>query len=492
MKILTQIVRVLKPSEVRLIRNFYKVQPNGEIKRRLELFELVKSGKVTTDMEAAKAVYKGEPNSAYSHLKNRLQKDVLNILLLKEGSKKYETKYAQAVFDCRRMLIEGQILIERGAYRAGEAVLLKANELAVEYELFAETLLINDLLRTTIGIRKGEQAYLSFEREITDSLHKLEKYLIVKDYYYRLGVLGYFAKNIDKSSKEYAKTALQEAEGHYNASQSPLIGYFYNYLGIYYGQLNHDYELAYKYALDYLKLVEVSPSITSETRIGTANLQIASIAAYKANYDEAMGFARSAKEKFITGLFNELQAIELMFVIAFHKRDYTEAETIMEMALVHPKYKANKIIPAKWEYFKANLLFVKGQYNQAAVMLMKETELTKDKAGWLMGYRIMELMCAIEQGELDIIDYRAESFKKLLQRQKDENVERPRTILKVLNTYVKTGGDIKMTLTEEKTSITKLREGKEHFRWDPLGFEMIRFDEWLDRLAAKQQVRVKR
>ena len=84
------------------------------------------------------AIYKGEPNSAFSHLKNRLQKDILNILLLKEGSKKYETKFAQATFDCRRMLIEGQILMERGAYKAGEAVLTKARELAAEYDLYAE------------------------------------------------------------------------------------------------------------------------------------------------------------------------------------------------------------------------------------------------------------------------------------------------------------------------------------------------------------------
>ncbi len=487
---MTQIVRVLKPGEIRLIRNFYKVQPNGEVKRRLELFELVKSGKVSTDVEAAKAIYKSEPNSAYSHLKNRLQKDILNILLLKEGSKKYETKYAQAVFDCRRMLIEGQILIERGAYRAGEAVLLKANELATEYELFAEILLINDLLRTTVGIRKGEQAYLAFESEIGNSLNKLGKYLVVKDYYYRLGVLGQFSKNIEKSSRDYAKTALEEAKQHYLETQSPLVGYFYNYLGIFYGQLYQDYPLAYQYAVEYLKLVENNPSISSETRIGTANLQLASIQINQGNYHEAVDYANTAQQKFIKGLFNELQAIEVLFIATFHKKEYRQAEKLMEVAVAHPKFKANKQIPAKWDYYKANLLFVNGQYNDAAVMLVRETELTKDKAGWLMGHRILELMCAIEQGDLEVFDYRAESFKKLLQRQKEENIERPRLILKVLGTYIKMGGDIKKTLADESTNLALLREGQNEYAWDPMGFELIRFDEWLDKLATRQ-VRVR-
>ncbi len=485
MKILTQIIRVLKPSEVRLIRNFYKVQPNGEVKRRLELFELAKAGKGGTDAEAAKAIYKGEPNSAFSHLKNRLQKDILNILLLKEGSKKYETKYAQAIFDCRRMLIEGQILIERGAYRAGEAVLLKANDLALEYELFAETMLINDLLRTTIGIRKGEQAYLAFETEISNSLDKLGKYFKVKDYYYRLGVLGQFTKKIEKSSLEYAKNALAEAEKDYKETNSPLVGYFYNFLGIFYGQLSQNYELAYTYALNYLKLVETSPSVSSETRIASANLQISSIAIHKGNYAEAINFAKTAQQKFIAGLFNELQAIEVMFIATFHLKDYAEAEHLMDEALVHPKIRANKQVPARWEYYKANLYFVNGNYNDAAVMLMKETELTKDKAGWLMGYRVLELMCAVEQDELEVFDYRAESFKKLLQRNKDENVERPRLALKILGTFIKTGGDIKKTMLEEKKNIELLKAGKDEYQWDPMGFELIRFDAWLERFALK-------
>lgn len=486
MKILTQIIRVLKPSEVRLIRNFYKVQPNGEVKRRLELFELAKAGKAGSDAEAAMAIYKGEPNSAFSHLKNRLQKDILNILLLKEGSKKYETKYAQAIFDCRRMLIEGQILIERGAYRAGEAVLLKANDLALEYELFAETMLINDLLRTTIGIRKGEQAYLSFEGEITDSLDKLAKYLKVKDYYYRLGVLGQFSKKIEKSSLEYAKNALAEAEKDYKLTNSPLVGYFYNFLGIFYGQLSQNYDLAFDYAVDYLKLVESSPSVSSDTRIASANLQISSIAIHKGNYPEAISYAQKARNKFIAGLFNELQAIEVMFIATFHYKDFEEAEKLMEVALQHPKIKANKQVPARWEYYKANLFFVNGKYNEAAVMLMKETELTKDKAGWLMGYRVLELMCAVEQDDLEVFDYRAESFKKLLQRNKEENVERPRLALKILGTYIKTGGDIKKAIQEEKDNIMLLSEGKGEYQWDPLGFELIRFDEWLNKLAQKK------
>ena len=85
-----------------------------------------------------------------------------------------------------------------------------------------------------------------------------------------------------------------------------------------------------------------------------------------------------------------------------------------------------------------------------------------------------------------MFDYRTESFKKLLQRNKEENVERPRLALKILGTYIKTGGDIKKTIQEEKDNIALLSEGKGEYQWDPMGFELIRFDEWLNKLAQKK------
>jgi hypothetical protein len=365
-------------------------------------------------------------------------------------------------------------------------VLLKAQDLAEEYELYAECVQINDLLRTNIGIRKGEAAYLSFEPKIIDNVSKLQKYLSVKDSYNRFGVISQFKKNFEKQSMAPLETALEEAGRFYKETGSATIGYYYNFLGIFYGHFLNDYELAEKYAKDYLKLIEVSPAISSDTRIASANLQIASISINKGDYAAAIGFAIAARDKFISGLFNELQAIEVQFVATFHNKDYAAANKIVEVAQLHPKFKANKQIPAKWEYYKANLSFVNSNYNDAAVVLMKETELTKDKAGWLMGYRVLELMCAVEQDDLDVFDYRTESFKKLLQRNKDENVVRPRTALKILGTYIKTGGDIKKTMVEEKENIELLSEGKGEYMWDAMGFELIRFDAWLDRLAKKK------
>ena len=154
MKNLTQIIRVLKPGEVRLIRNYYKVDTNGEERRRLELFDLIKEGSVSADKEAAMAIYNTKPNSAYSHLKARLRKDILNLLLLQDSSKRYEPEFAQAEFDCRRLFIEGDLLVSRGAYEPGVDALKEAQKLAIKFEFYNELVMIDDVLRSHLGGKK--------------------------------------------------------------------------------------------------------------------------------------------------------------------------------------------------------------------------------------------------------------------------------------------------------------------------------------------------
>ena len=117
MKQLVPLVKVLRPGEIRLIKHFFSLESNAEVKKRAELFTLILSKKAQTDQKALKKLYKTETNtSAFSHLKERLRKDVLNVLFLQDASKKFSTKYANAEFECRRNYIQADILIARGAY----------------------------------------------------------------------------------------------------------------------------------------------------------------------------------------------------------------------------------------------------------------------------------------------------------------------------------------------------------------------------------------
>lgn len=479
---LTQIINVLKPGEVRLIRNYYKIQSNGEVKQRLNLFDLIRTQKVTTDKEAAQNIYGGPPNSAYSHLKARLQKDILSLLLLQEGSKRYESPLGQAVFESRRMLIEGQMLIERGAYNMGVEILTKASKLTEKFELFNEHIAINDILRSHLGVKKGIKAYEKYDSEINEKSDKLIKLLHAKDRYHRVLVPNLFSKNQEQHFTEYSEEAVKELGQYYKETGSGVIGYYYLYISIYHYQIHKDMPNALKSAQEFLKLIEKTPAVYAASRVASANFQIAVIMAYMNQYDECMRYAEIASNKFAKGLLNELAAIELQFYATFHSNTLDKAQKVIDRARAHPKLNANKLNPSKWDYYEANLLFAKGDFDGAARKLTAYSELMKDKAGWLLGHRILEMMCMHQSGDLDIMDFRTGSFRKLLQRQKGQNLARSKAIVKILETYTKTGGNLKRTRQLEKDNLEKLRKGDGQYLWDPLGFELIRFDAWFDGL----------
>lgn len=483
MEALTQIIKVLKPGEVRLIRNFYKIQSNGEVQKRLALFDLIKSEKCRSDQEVCSELYGVPPHSAYSHLKARLKKDILSLLLLQEGAKRYEAKYAQAIFECRRMIIAGQMLIERGAYNMGVEILKDANKLAKKYELYNEDVTINDILRSHLGVKRGVKEYNLYNGQINEQLDKQQKLLQAKDHYHRILVPNLFHKNRELHLAEYSQEAIEQLRKSYEETGSANIGYYYYYVSIFYYHIQNDMVNALVWAQKFLHLIETSPAVHSASRIASANFQIAAIMVNLGEYKNATKHARIAIDKFATGLLNELAAIEILFYAAFHANDLAQAREALKKARSHPKLKANKLNPAKWDYFEANILFAEGDYDKASDKLLGYSELLKDKAGWLMGYRILELMCMSEMNELDLMDFRNESFRKLLQRQKAEAVDRPKAIFKIMESFIKTGGSVLKTQKVEANRLELLRKGEGTYRWDPLGFELIRFDTWFD---AKQ------
>ena len=75
MEKLQRLINSLKPSEIQLIEDFYKAKYNGNTadNKRLQLFQLIAKGKVSSNEEAAQLLYHQKRNSALSHLKKRVE-----------------------------------------------------------------------------------------------------------------------------------------------------------------------------------------------------------------------------------------------------------------------------------------------------------------------------------------------------------------------------------------------------------------------------------
>lgn len=478
MKTLTQLIQSLKPGEVQLIRAYYKAQSTQEILKKHLLFDLIKNKQVKTDEEACRIIYNKKPHAAYSLLKKRLKDDILNILLLQNSKYRFVTPFAQAEFDARRMIITGDILISRGNSLEGVKTLKQALMIAEKFELFNEIILLSDILLMHLTYKQGIKEYHKYREIINNYIDRLIRYSRSKDYYFKIAAPTLFNLNKEKQVITLCNQAMNELKRDYEYTQSARIGYYYYYVCIFYYNIKKDYTNALLFSQKFLELIINNLSIYSKRNIADAYLQIGFISLQLGNYKQAIKNTEHALKNFKPGLINELTTLEVLFLACFYADDLQRANDILSRALHHPKLDSNEFLPAKWHYYRTCLLFKEKKFVEATHALNDCAQLLHDRTGWLYGYKIMDILLAYENNTEFLIDNKIANFKKILRKQNGGSIERPKIILKILETLVRKHYDFKETAKIQKHYLSMLEETNTDYAWEPMGYELIRFHDW--------------
>ncbi len=486
---LTELIHGLKVGETQLIRNYYKSVPKlKDNTKRLKLFELIKKNKFMSDAEACKELYNAPLNNTFSQLKKRLRDDILNILLLQDSKSRFNTPYARAEFDTRRKIIEGDILISRGITKEGIKTLKDALKIAEQYELYNESIMGFSLLLESLTLIKGEKAYINYKSEIEKNLRNLEAHLKAKTYYHKIIAPSLFKLKDQDDYIKFAEKATNELKEDYKATKSNKIGYYYYYIATLYYNLSKNYKEALGFAEKFLEINNKSKAVSSKRTIASAYLQLSYINLQLQNYNKAILNAENAIKNFKSGLLNELTTLELLFLSHFYNKNVIKANETLEKALVHPKLNSNKFLPAKWHYYKSCFLFQQGMFDEANAAMNNCSYLLEDKTGWLYGYRILDIMITLECNELFLVDGKVANFKKIIGKQKEINSSRAKTTLKILDALVRKHYDYNLAVKSQNANLIVLSEGRNNHLWEPMGYELIRFEEWfLNKLSRKKK-----
>ena len=492
MEVLTEIVKKLKPGERRLIRNMLSISPNGEPQRRLNLFNFLVTNlnNSVSDKEACNFIYGELPSSKFTHLKRRLKNDILNTLLLQEANKRYKSTSPRALFECRRKILQGQLLLGRGAYISADKELNYALSLADQFEFYGEKLVIVDLLRRTKGYRKGIEEFEKINKGIVEAVDELKNNLIVKEYFNQLSLPSLFKTNNELNYSEFGKGKVKELQLIAENNNSPTFRFWFNLTAInYYNQVKK-FKTALSHALELLELVTEYDILKSVTNIAGANMTLANIYLQLSENEQAFKHADLATQLFDDKMVNNLRALELVFFAQWRLNETSKAKEILTQAFAHKQFSSNKILQARWILFSSYLEYQLGNKETAMELSNSNKHISEDKTGWHLGDRILEMMILADDELWDILDYRTTSFYQHLQRHKENaNIERAILIYKIFKDLVKTINYLE-TDVRMKPELEKLKKNRKDLRWNPTGFELIRFDIWFNRkVGAVKRIR---
>lgn len=482
MKSLTQLIRVLKPVELRILRGMYQVKKNGAPNRKLELLNLILNRSIDDDNEAAKKIYKSKPGPKFTQLKDRLRKDVLNVLLVPDPTQQYKTLINQKKLECQKLFIKGKILLSDARSLEDEALKLfeKALKIAQTYGFAVDEIQIRASMRRTKGRSGGIEVFDQYSNGIDELLHIYQQELKAHEYYCRLWIPIRF--NIDKVAKHTssAKKLVNELEKMHNKNTSPTVSLWYYHSAIfYYQQLCNKPEQALPLFDKLIQLIKNEKRIYSESALGGAMMMQTGVLVSLEQFEESIKVGNGAIPFIKKGSASWAFLHRMLSCSYLHLGNYKAAYDLCQLATKDRFVKKLPILIAEFTFYQAYVHFFQKDYDAAINAIQKCEKLNKNKTANVIGYKLLHIYILFEQKENYLLEFQLENFRKLLDRNKEYDISRAKLIHKTAASLLRNNLDFKLVQKKKKKSLELLKKAEGDYHWPPDGYEVLRFEKWV-------------
>lgn len=486
MPVLSNLVHTLSKYEIRMVRFIIQMNGQRESFKRDQLFEQLLAGK--DDEQAANAIgYKSARTSSYINISQRLQDDILNALLLCEQSNEEEMPFLQAQSDCRRALLHAGLLQSRSCFEEADAVLERTLRIARRSELFAEQMLLNDLRRNTPHVQQSPAMFSEISAEILNLHARQADVLRARQLHYEMlsPELIRSVSLADFQSKGMQR--LNELGKCIKQGSSDRMSFYFHLSAMNFYYTLRSFEEAAAHGRELLALIESSAILHTKSNVTAVSIELAAITLAQGQNTAAIGFAEHALANAAMLHEQQLQAARMLALAHFRNADFAAAANVISRSIDNKKAKHFSLPVARLELLHAAVALQEKAYNTSARLLARCGELINDNKGWMPGFFLTDMQLSLERGMLDVASHRLDAFRYSVRRfemDKNPNDKRLATILQLLQKLIRLNLGFGQLDKQEAQRISLLRQNENDFWWNPAGYELIRFDQWLMRCSA--------
>lgn len=464
------------------------LNPPRKPKKMLRLFELLRrhGGKQLSKEEKRNLKFKiygkGIGGKQFDMLIHRLRVKVFDFLLSEITHNKHPVleKLHAAQINVKNKYALYYFLNYTG--RSGSIAddfLNEAIASAKEYDCYGDLLQLLHSKGMKSGYRLGEKEIDKALKEIEHIEKCARAVRRASELYYRTLIRKKFNANPDLSSlQKFLKESIKELQAHYKQTRSPEVLYFLKLLEIDFFQNEKNLTMAKDKCIELLKLVAHTPSVFTNQRLDYGYANLAQCHAYLGDYDEALDFIR-LQQYIIPYTLDWLESKELEFRILFYKKKFTEARRLLDAMQKSLPDDIEPIRKARIKFYLACVLFIQGNLKKAQEILHINSELLKDKSGWAVSIRMLELMMLAEQNKKREITIAAKCLDKFIRYNIKSHIVSTRDELMADLLSLPINFENKRMKKRMANIRKRLSVKKGDYAWDPFGHEIIRYDEWL-------------
>ncbi|MCF8256152.1 MAG: hypothetical protein K9J06_01265 [Flavobacteriales bacterium] len=404
---------------------------------------------------------------------------MLNILLLQESAKRIPQPNRVAAFECRKKLAQAYVLIPRGAFKEGVEILKAAKAQAIKYELVAEHILIDQLVREMVHLITDVRQL----HELNDAINKnmgIWAGILRSEEISLALTLPHLYKETEEISDGILRTErIEELKTLYNNSGSARVGFWYYLAYIEYANRNHLYTDSIKAGKAFIELVGNNPSIWSKNNMAGANQMLGSAYLHTRDYANAAVHFEKADKNFPVAGNNRLANMEMLFRSQLGMGDFAASLRTVEEALAHQRIKARPVTLPRWYYLQACALLNTGDADGAFHILNQDGYLIKQQDEWNVWFRILEMMAMVEQRDEEWIDFKLQTLRKFIARYRKLGTPRVKAAIEMLSAILRKGLAFDNLGKKAEEGLKLSLAEAEGYEWSPEGAEVIRFDMWV-------------
>jgi hypothetical protein len=480
MDLIQEILNKLSLQEIKRIRSHIKNNPH-EYDKVEKLFELINKYPNQEENFYSQKLYKQDAGNSFRVTKARLKRLMEESLLNEKSLKEYDAEYIIAFLATKKRLLQGEILMGRGAYAASKNLLEQVIASAKRFYFMDEWFYARMLLfRHSCNSLTGTELMKEVEelQQLRQFVSKLQEAGIL---YYRLS--GLLASTTLKEEKEFldARNTIEVLRLIWKETSIPQTGFYYLKTAIYYYQITYDYSEALTYSQELLELVRTAPALQSHQREGAALLQLSEVCLRAGEFKRAETFIKATLQLYKPEEVNFLIALETDFRISFFNGNYARCAEILGEANQHSALSISKLRAARWKYFEAALNFKQAHFIQCIRLLNEATPVMSDKSGWNIALRLLEIMSLFEAGKRDLLESRIENLKQFARRnQQEDDSTRARLLTEIISVWHKNDWNFAQAGSYLRDEMARLEAYHNKVPFNPASFELIRVEEWID------------
>lgn len=480
---LKSIVKRLSSEEQKTLQRylhcFDAVNVNADLKSE-RLFELI----LHEEHDKIRLFEKKFSKSAFSMMVTRLHEKVLDSLSFDLNIKRKDAynELLQAKFTIKKKYIYAQILGSKNLIEECIAQYETIISTAKKFEMYDDLIqALNDLSNLALGTNNLD--------ELSRIGQELDYYEAVRTYYQKSLRIYNQLNVIHKKSPDNVnvvmlfENAISELEECYNKSNSAMVGWIYYHFKIKHASIVNNTELAEMYCTELLDIQRQNPSVGSNSQIGNTYYLLAQNNIANWNFGEALISSVKAQAFFKHNAMNHKLATEIEFYSNFYLGNYTEARFIMNNLIQNTENELSEFDYSFRNYMMACVNFADGRIKEVNSYLTETREIEKDKEGFNISVRLLNLMRLLENQAFDPADSNVESLRKHISRLMKDNEIKPRyvTILKVLRDLVNQNFDYAEIFRTRRQYFEMLNDDSNSEQgWKLLSSELIPFHIWFE------------